>query len=179
LAERLARSGRPVLQASIDDFHPPGHGARSAAGGYTVESYYTEAYDYAAFRDLLLVPLGPRGDRRCRLALHDSFADTPKGQTVSVGPETIVVIDGCFIHRPDLRGYWDFTIWLDISFETMIARAVPRDVAWMPSEIAVLERYRARWIPLHMLYETSGARACADLVIDNDDHTSPRIIRQG
>jgi len=45
------------MRAGIDDFHPPGHGPRSAAGGYTAESYYAEGYDYLAFRNLLLAPL--------------------------------------------------------------------------------------------------------------------------
>jgi uridine kinase len=94
LAERLARSGRPVLRASIDDFHPPGHGRRSAAGGYTVESYYAEGYDYAAVRDRLLRPLGPGGDRRCRLALHDSASDVPKGEDVLAPNDALVVVDG-------------------------------------------------------------------------------------
>ena len=176
LASSLTRSGRPVLRAQFDDFHPPGHALRSAAGGYTVESYYDEAYDYAGFRDLLLIPLGPGGSRCCRLALHDSYTDTPKGVEVDVPSDAIVVIDGIFILRPDLRDYWEFTIWLDVSFETMIERAAKRDVAWMPSEAAVRERYLARWIPLHALYEETGARACADVIIDNQDLHAPRPV---
>jgi hypothetical protein len=33
LSERLRSARRTVLRASIDDFHPVGHGARSAGGG--------------------------------------------------------------------------------------------------------------------------------------------------
>ncbi|MGH6955669.1 MAG: hypothetical protein ACREEW_03270 [Caulobacteraceae bacterium] len=58
LAEALGGSGRQVLRAELDDFHPPGHAARSAAGGYTPQSRYDEAYDYDSFRRLLLAPLG-------------------------------------------------------------------------------------------------------------------------
>src|SRR5262245_17608914 len=75
LSERLRGAGRIVMRAGIDDFHPPGHGLRSAAGGYTAESYYAEGYDFVAFRDLLLAPLDVGGDCRCRLGLHDSLSD--------------------------------------------------------------------------------------------------------
>jgi uridine kinase len=177
LSTQLRDAGRTVLRAEIDDFHPPGHGPRSAAGGYTIESYYAAGYDYTAFRDYLLAPFEPNGDRRCRLRLHDSYRDTPiDSPAVEVPIDAIVIIDGCFLLRPELRGFWEFVIWLDVSFETMVERAVKRDSAWMPSEDAVRTRCRQRWIPLHTLYEQTGARSYADMIIDNDDLAAPRCI---
>ena len=164
-----------MLRAGIDDFHPPGHASRSATGGYTAESYYAEGYDYVSFRDLLLVPLDSGGNRQCRLGVHDSYTDTPIDRpAVEVPEDAIVVIDGGLLLRPELRRYWEFVIWLDVSFETMIERAAKRDIGWMPSEAAVRTRYRNRWIPLHLLYEQSGARSYSDLIIDNEDFAAPR-----
>src|SRR5919198_165461 len=57
---------RPVVRASIDDFHRPGHKFRSMRGEWTARSYYDESYDYLAFRDLVLRPLGAGGNRRLR-----------------------------------------------------------------------------------------------------------------
>jgi len=177
LGDRLRGAGRFVLRAGIDDFHPPGHGPRSASGGYTVDSYYAEAYDCGAFRDLLLAPLDTGADRRCRLRFHDSFTDIPiDGPIVEVPKDGIVVIDGCFLLRSELLGFWEFVIWLDISFETMIERAAKRDIAWMPSEATVRTRYRERWIPLHKLYEGTGARSYSDMIIDNEDCAAPRCL---
>lgn len=177
LSERLRGLGRVVMRAEIDDFHPPGHGPRSAAGGYTAESYYAEGYDYVAFRDLLLAPLDVGGNRRCRFGIHDSFSDTAIDlPAIEVPKDAIVIIDGCFLLRPDLRGFWEFVIWLDVSFETMIERAVRRDTQWMPSEALVRARYRDRWIPLHKLYEETGARSYADMIIDNENPAAARCI---
>ena len=75
-----------------------------------------------------------------------------------------------------MREFWDFVIWLDVRFETMIERAARRDIAWMPSEAAVRARYRDRWIPLHNLYEQTGARSYADIIIDNEDFTAPHCV---
>lgn len=177
LSERLRRAGRIVVRANIDDFHPPGHGCRSAQAITLPKSYFAEGYDYAAFRDLLLAPLDAGGNRRCRLSLHDSFSDTPINlPAVQIPEDSIVVIDGCFLLRPEFRRFWEFIIWLDVSFETMVERAAKRDIAWMPSEAAVRTRYHHRWIPLHKLYEDTGARSYADMIIDNEDFNSPRAV---
>jgi shikimate kinase len=75
-----------------------------------------------------------------------------------------------------LRGFWEFVVWLDVSFETMIERAVRRDTQWIPSEAVVRARYRDLWIPLHTLYELTGVRSYADMIIDNENPSAPRCV---
>jgi uridine kinase len=179
LAEAIRGRGRNVLRASIDDFHRPGHKYRSQRGGWTPRTYYDEGYDYEAFRDLVLQPLGPGGNRRCRPALFDSFHDDwiPE-EWVEVDDETAAIVDGAFLLRPELAGHWDYVIWLDIDMETMVARACERDVAWVASVEVVEERYRRHWIPTHELYEQLvNPRAQAHAVIDNRVFQEPIIVR--
>lgn len=177
LALALGPSGRQVLRAGIDDFHPPGHAARSAAGGYTPQTIYEEGFDYGAFRRLLLAPLGPGGARRVRLAQHDSLSDRPIADADALAqPDAILVVDGAFLLRPELRDSWELVIWLDIAFETMFERAARRDVAWVGDEAKVRASYRTRWEPAHRLYEATGARAAAHIVIDNEDPARPRLV---
>lgn len=183
LAEELVpliqRHGRPCLRASIDDFHRPGHKHRSASGAFTPESYYDEAFDYDAFRRLLLEPLGPDGDRRCRLAIFDSFNDRPFPELWrEVDPDAVVVVDARFLFRPDLISHWDYTIWLEIDFDTSLERARQRDVAWVESEEKVVGRYLNRNFPAHRRYlADTSAPELADTVIDNRDPEAPTILR--
>jgi len=178
LAERLGMSGRQVLRAGIDDFHPPGHAARSAAGGYTPRGRYEEAFDYVAFSRLLLAPLGPNGDRRICLAMHDSLHDRPiGGAQLMAAPNAIALVDGAFLLRPELKANWDLAIWLDVSFDTMIERAAERDVTWVGDAAIVRERYRTGWAPAHEIYEATGARDAAHVVVDNEDPLRPRLVR--
>src|SRR5689334_3774481 len=58
LAELLRARDLPVIRASIDDFHRS-KAERYARGRYSAEGYYYDSRDLSAFRDLLLVPLGP------------------------------------------------------------------------------------------------------------------------
>ena len=179
LAAAIRARGREVIRASIDDFHRPGHKYRSQRGGWTPRTYYDEGYDYDAFRDLLLQPLGPGGSRLCRPALFNSFHDAwlPE-EWRAVGDQAVAIVDGAFLLRPELAGHWDYVIWLDIDMETMVARARRRDVAWVGSEQVVEERYRRHWIPTHELYERlTEAPARAHAVVDNRDLQRPTLLR--
>jgi uridine kinase len=94
------------------------------------------------------------------------------------GDHAIADVDGVFLLRPELAGYWDFVIWVANDFETMIARARRRDVAWIGPADAVEERYRQRWIPTHELREGLAHPVLrAGAIIDNRDFTAPRLLR--
>ncbi|HZU77464.1 MAG TPA: uridine kinase [Dehalococcoidia bacterium] len=179
LAETVRARGREAVRATLDDFHRPGHKFRSQRDGWTPQSYYDDGYDYQAFREFVLQPLGPGGSRRCRTALFDSFHDgwLPE-EWRDVGDTAIAICDGVFLLRPELADHWDYLIWLDIDMELMVERARRRDVAWVGSERRVVERYRRHWIPTHELYERlTAAPDRADAVVDNHDPAAPRILR--
>src|SRR5215470_8093144 len=146
LAEMLqSTTNRPVLRASIDDFHRPGHKFRSMREEWTPQSYYDEGYDYLAFRDLLLRPLGPGGDRRVITAIFDSFHDVPVQELWRLASDnTILIVDGANLQRPELRSQWDYLIWLKADPDTVLSRARERDVAWIVSAEVVDRRYRTR-----------------------------------
>ena len=183
LADKLAHAvhakGRDVVRASIDDFHRSGHRDRGRHGGWTPQSYYDEGYDYHAFRELVLTPLGPGGSRRCRTALFDSLGDRPFPEAwIVVSDQAVAIIDGIFLLRPDFADQWDFIIWLDIDMETMVQRACDRDVAWVGSVKEVEDRYRRHWIPTHELYERlTSPCAHAHAVVDNRCCTAPKVLR--
>ncbi|OZB91297.1 hypothetical protein [Paenibacillus sp. XY044] len=179
LAEAVRELSRGVLRASIDDFHYPGHKYRSQRGEWTPRSYYDQGFDYQSFAQFVLQPLGPGGNRRCRTALWDSFHDNviPE-QWYQAGERDIAIIDGVFLFHPELAGHWDYVIWLDIDNETMVHRALQRDVAWVGSPRVVEERYRRFWIPAHELYEQlTSAPSQAHAIVDNRIVQDPRLVR--
>ena len=172
---------RPVVRASIDDFHRPGHKFRSIRGEWTTQSYYDKGYDYLAFRDLVLRPLGAGGNRRVRTAVFDSFHDAPIPEHWQVASENaILIVDGVYLQRQELRSDWDSLIWLEVDAEAMISRARRRDVAWVGSADEVERRYRRRVLQTHALYKSLvDPEAHADAVIDTTDLNAPRLERLG
>jgi uridine kinase len=170
LAAALSAGGRQVVVAHFDEFHPPGYAARGGSAPYTPEQYLETGFDFAAFERMVMAPAAS-GSGRLSLSLDD-----PE-QHASLRPDGILVADGCFLAKPALRAAWDFMIWLDVSFETMVERAAVRDVAWVRDEAKVRRRYQTFWQQTHSLYEDLRPRDTADAIIDNEDAQRPQLVR--
>ena len=49
-----------------------------------------------------------------------------------------------FLNRDELYEYWDISIFFDVTFETVLQRALKRDVEYFGSEEEVLKKYNNR-----------------------------------
>ena len=176
LAEYLSGLGRPVIRASIDGFHRPRH-RRYRRGNTSPEGYLDDSFDYDAVRSCLLVPLGPGGSRRYRTAVFDFRAESPvDSPELIANPSAVLLFDGVFILREELREFWDFSIFVDAGFDVTLARALERDLSLFGSEQAVRERYESRYIPGERLYlKRCRPRERADAVVRNDEPASPAL----
>ena len=119
LADQLAEviaglpEPRPVLRVSIDGFHRPR--AQRVARGRGPETFYEDSYDYDAFRRAVIGPF--RGGRPVTPAVNDVEADCPVSpEAVPVGPDTVLLVDGIFLQRPELAGVWDAVVFVDVPF---------------------------------------------------------------
>ena len=178
LAELLAGK-RPAIRAGIDGFHNPRE-LRYRRGPDSPEGYFLDSFDYEALRAILLDPLGPGGTRRYRRALFDYRADEKvAAPEEEASDDSILLFDGVFLLRPELRAFWDFSIFVQAGFDETLRRAEERDRELMGGADAVRERYRKRYIQGQELYFSSCAtQEVADVVIDNADVSQPRLARR-
>ena len=174
LGERLAASGREVLTVHFDDFHPVGYRPLGSSV-YSPERYLDEGFDFGALERLVIAPTALAGSRRVICALPGA-SDASAGETL-IAEDGILLVEGAFLLKPALRDWWDFAIWLAVSFDTMVGRAVARDVAWVGDPDKVRARYEGFWTETHSLYEACGARHAAHAVIDNEAPADPRLVR--
>jgi uridine kinase len=177
LASVLRARGRAVIRASIDDFHRP-RAVRHALGPTSPEGYYRNAFDYDAVERELLEPLSPEGDRRYRPAVFDLRADLPIDAPPLVAADAAVLLfDGVFLLRPELRDAWDAAIFVSVSADETIRRARARDAGHLGSADEVEARYRARYLPAHELYNAEAAPTkAADLIVLNDEPANPTLV---
>ncbi len=177
LAPLVAASGRPVIRASADDFQRS-RAERYARLANTPLSYYEDAFDYPTMRAALLDPLGPGGDRVYRRAVWDVIADMPIDEPPRTAPAHVVLLfDGVFLLRPELAGCWDFTIFVEVTFEAALARAEARDTFRFGSVDDVRARYATRFWPAQRFYlEQVRPRERADAILQNDDPANPTLI---
>lgn len=128
LADELAGmlgNRRPVLRASVDGFHRP-RAARYARGRHSPEGYYLDSYDYATLRAVLLDPFAV-GEPVCT-AVWDHVADAPVSRRWRpVDPASVLLFDGIFLQRPQLREVWDLSIFCRVDAATACARMAARD----------------------------------------------------
>jgi uridine kinase len=175
VAAKLA-PGYPVIRTSIDGFHCP-KSQRYARGRYSAEGYYYDARDLPAVMQLLLVPLGPNGDRLYRTQSFDLENDEPVEQEPQLAPANgILVVDGTFLQRPELSDGWDITIFVKASERTSELRGVSRDADRLGGEDVARQLYAERYRPAFDLYERFCApEKSADVLLVNEYFQRPEV----
>jgi uridine kinase len=173
LAVVLRTRGREVMRATIDDFLFP-RAQRYPRGEYSAEGCYFDTHDYDALNRVLLDPLGPGGDRRCRYAVYDRTADTVVSPPVTTAPAgAVLVFDGVFLMRPELIDRWDLRVFVSTALEKTVDRAVIRERP-VSSRAEVERRWRERYIPSQQLYFATVRPADhADIIVHNDEPRQP------
>ena len=174
LAKRLPGS---VLRASIDGFHQPRE-HRLRRGALSPEGYYHDSFDYEALSRLLLEPFRS-GKREAVVRAFDFRRETEvPGGPVLIEDSAVLVFDGVFLLRPELRALWDLRIYLHVAQDVTLARAHERDLDLFGSEADIDLRYRERYLPGQALYRAEAdPSAAADVVIDNTEPAAPVILR--
>lgn len=172
LAHRISLLGRPVIRAGVDGFHHP-RAVRYRRGRDNPEGYFHDSYDYAVLREVLLDPLST-GRGGCRRAVFDHVTDRPVPSEVEhPDPDAVLVFDGIFLHRPELVGYWDYSVFLDVRFDVAAARMAHRDGSDPDPDAPANQRY----VRGQMLYlATCAPASAASAVIDNNDLDHPRVL---
>jgi uridine kinase len=175
LGAALERLGRPVCRASLDDFKRP-WSERHLCDRETGEGYYRNAFDISRIRHQLLGPV--RTDGIVRLCGIDPLTQVDHGDDCFRMPRSaVLVVDGVFALRPELRGSWNLTVWLDVSPEVALDRGVLRDTT-RDGAAQALRTHRDRYLPSQMIYQREAQpRTRADIVIDNDKLSAPHLVR--
>jgi uridine kinase len=177
-ADRLARAieagGRPAIRASVDSFHNPRE-IRYLQGKTSPEGFYLDSYNYPELRRVLLDALGPGGSRSYCSAIFDHVADAPVPAHWSVAaPDAVLVFDGIFLHRPELRDIWDLSIFLDAPFAITIPRGAGRGPGFGSADLDAASN--RRYIEGQRLYlRENEPQSRASLVIDNSDLAQPVV----
>ena len=174
LADWLNRSGRTVIRASIDGFHNPS-AVRRQRGPDSPEGYFQDSFNYSALRAVLLDPLGSAGSLCFQRAVFDFRTDRPvESPTEEATIDSILLFDGVFLLRPEVRDCWDFSVFVQAEFSTTLKRAISRDLELFGGKTEVLRRYTERYVPGQKIYLSEvDPERLASLVVVNDDPISP------
>ena len=144
LAEALRRAGHQSFIAAMNDFRHP-RVIRYEAGSDAPEA----GYDTDLFARVLLDPFRDAGAGSFVLAAFDAARDTPiEPKWMTAKPDSILLVHGAFLLTPELRGLWNYTVWVETPSEPTKEQA------------AYVKRLKPR--------------ALATAIIDNADASHPR-----
>lgn len=168
LAEVLAAE-RDVVRVSIDGFHRPR--SQRVARGRGPETFYEDSYDYDAFRRAVVEPFR-RGEPLVP-AVNDVLTDGPvHPDAVAVGVDTVLLVDGIFLQRPQLSDVWDATIWVEVPFSVSVPRGNARFGDEHDPDPDAESNHR--YVGGQRLYlAEADPRGRATWVVDNTDLDSP------
>lgn len=178
LVEPLSQLGRYVIRASIDGFHNPSE-VRRARGELSPEGYYYDSFNYRVLVDKLLKPLGSGGSRKYRRVVFDFRENAPVEGSMEEAPnDAVLLFDGVFLLREEIRSYWDFSVFVQADFEITLHRALQRDKGLFGNVENVETRYKQRYIPGQQLYLSDvDPESRVDVVLMNNIPDQPKLIQ--
>ncbi|WP_344197262.1 AAA family ATPase [Aeromicrobium alkaliterrae] len=180
LVAELVRLGRPAVHLDSDGFHHV-RARRRRNSDDQARGYYDDAYDLEAVAERVLRPLGPGGDRRYAVAVHDLETDAVLTDVEADAAEDVVVVfDATFLQRGRLREHWDEVVFLRVDEAVATQRGVDRDAAALGGTQEARAAYDRRYMAACRLYlaEEDPERR-ASIVLDHTDPSRPMVVRLG
>ncbi|HXD60719.1 MAG TPA: uridine kinase [Lacisediminihabitans sp.] len=162
LAATVRTLGHEAFRASIDDFQAP-RSLRERSGRFSASARYQDGYDYSLLQRVLLDPFRATSGTGFVLAAFDAARDAPfPSKWTTAGPDALLIVDGVFLHRPELAGFWNYSVWLETP-----ERPQPEvDSEERRRDVAADALYLAEVTP----------RGKAMAILDNSDPEHPRRI---
>ncbi|AZR77878.1 MULTISPECIES: uridine kinase [Bacillus cereus group] len=177
LAEEIKKRGLPVTRASIDDFHNP-RVIRYAKGKESARGYYEDAHDYTAFKERLLMPLGPNGNLQYETISHNLITDmSVHNEPLLATQNMVLIVDGTFLLKKDVAYLFDYKIFVDTNFEIARKRGAKRETeafgSYEEAEKMFLNRYHAA---CKLYIDEHNPKELADVLFENSKFDDPVVL---
>ncbi|RMG39696.1 MAG: hypothetical protein D6719_12735 [Candidatus Dadabacteria bacterium] len=157
LARELAYRSESILVVQTVNFYRPMD--PKTRYNLTPEEGYMLYYDWERLRDQVLIPLSQ--GKPCRYQRY-SWVESKLKDWVEIHPQGIVLVEGVFSFRPELRRYYDFSIFVTASESERYRRQIVRKEN--PKE------WIERWMAAENWYIKHHApQDAADLLVDGNE----------
>lgn len=159
-----------VLYSSVDYFHNS-RIVRHSTEMKTSQAYFSNSFNYAALKKELLDPLKNSTRDYCVTQYFDHRNDSRvKENKVKILPDTVLVFEGIFSNRDELKDYWDFSIFLDVTFDESYKRMAVRDGCPADPHDLKNERY---YQGQKIYFDSCDPKKRASVVINNNKFDQP------
>ncbi len=132
------------------------------------EHFYRNAIRFQEMFDQLVLPLRDRGSIRLEADFTEETAAAYRRHVYEYRTVEVILLEGIYLLKRDLRAHYDLSIWIDCSFQTALDRALARRQEGLsPQE--TIRAYETIYFPAQRIhFERDDPRRAAAIVMVND-----------
>jgi uridine kinase len=123
VAHRLEAAGARVTLLPLDEWHQPSH-VRFGDGG---EHFYRHAFRWEELFSRVIEPLRERRSLDTVVDLVQFPSDAVAPRRFHFESIDVILVEGIFLLRHELRPRYDLAVWIDCSFDVALERALLRN----------------------------------------------------
>ena len=149
LEHELTTTNNKVVTFHLDD-HIVERNKRYGTGHEEWVEYYTLQWDV----DFLASDLFERLHTQCDtiiLPFYNKVTDSISAQQFKVEPNSIILVEGIFLQRPEWKSFFDFVIFLDCPRKLRYKRVLKRD-SYIGNQQEIFSKYKRRYWPAEKHY---------------------------
>ncbi|MBB4826106.1 uridine kinase [Sporosarcina luteola] len=150
IAEKIQREVVGSVLLHIDDFIHP----RRVRYEDSVEpwrAYYEKQWRYSYLIETILEPIRRGMSVQKKIELYHKSEDSYVEEWIHIPNGCLLIIEGVFLQRAELRDYLDTVIFVDVDKETRLRRVMERD-SYIGDSGAILNKYNNRYFPAEEEY---------------------------
>lgn len=150
---------------------------RNLYGKWSPKGFYYLYWDYKSILEYILRPINEGKTVRYQRPIYDFHSDSVINNfEIVIHPSDILIIEGLFLLRDEYKDEFDLIVEFIIPSDTVIKRALARDVPLLGDSEYVIKHYNDVVLPAHAWYKTRKAKE-ADIIVDTSDFNEPRVIK--
>ena len=139
------------------------------------EHFYQHAIRFEEMFEQLIVPLKRQRSIRVEMDFAEETAQTYRRHTFDFKEVDVIVLEGIYLLKRAFLHHYDWTMWVECSFETALERALQRGQEGLPPE-ETIRAYQTTYFPAQEIhFRVDEPRAVASAVWVND----PRLGKEG
>lgn len=150
ISDTLNQKGYNTIVLHIDDFiHPKS--VRYNSNYPEWKCYYNLQWRYDYLIDKIINPIKNGSDFNQQIELYDKENDTYLLQELNVPKGSIIIVEGVFLQRKELKNCFDYTIYIDIPENVRLDRVLKRDL-YIGDKQQIINKYTNRYFPAEHNY---------------------------
>lgn len=165
MVERLEERGLHTVLISLDAWHHPPE--RRFSKEDPAQHFYDHAFRFEELFRLLLDPLKQNRSVQLTVELTRLPENDFRRVTYDFRDVDVILLEGIFLLKRELRRNYDLAFWIDCPFETALRRALARNQEGLSPE-EIIRDYETIYFPAQWIHlERDDPRANADGILDN------------